>query len=257
VEWDRFLKEMSSFWKGIDKETEKNLKSILDESNVGISYYRYAEFLKGFGPFEKCVENVKNVTQALWFGGYVSSTEAKRFLECEPDGTYLMRFSSSKPGAFVLDFSRVGSHGVHRIQSVLITWDEQGFRIKEGEQMKYFPTLQNLVDFYTRWKWLKTPFDSTVIHATWFHGDMDSEEASTLLQDHPPGTFLVRFSSTPGCFAISYVDSYGTVKKDLLTRAVPSSDGYCLNNSSQKFPDLHSFIAFYKSTGHFKYEYTS
>jgi len=37
----------------------------------------------------------------------------------------------------------------------------------------------------------------------WFHGDISVSEAETRLAATEPGTFLIRFSSNPGSFALS------------------------------------------------------
>jgi hypothetical protein len=46
-----------------------------------------------------------------------------------------------------------------------------------------------------------------VMNQTWFHGDMSSTEAYTVLRDKKPGAFLVRFSSSQAAFCISSVVS--------------------------------------------------
>jgi hypothetical protein len=41
---------------------------------------------------------------------------------------------------------------------------------------------------------------------SWFEGDFNKDETEEILQGHPIGTFLVRFSTTQvGAFAISFV----------------------------------------------------
>ena len=37
----------------------------------------------------------------------------------------------------------------------------------------------------------------------WFHGFISLTQANALLMDQPPGTFLLRFSSNPGCYALA------------------------------------------------------
>jgi len=39
----------------------------------------------------------------------------------------------------------------------------------------------------------------------WFHGDISIETAQTRLAGNEPGTFLIRFSSTPGSYALSKI----------------------------------------------------
>jgi len=42
-----------------------------------------------------------------------------------------------------------------------------------------------------------------IVKQPWFHGKLDPQQAHDLLVLQPPGTFLLRFSSTPTCFALS------------------------------------------------------
>lgn len=45
-----------------------------------------------------------------------------------------------------------------------------------------------------------------ILTAPWFHGFLTSREAELLLEDQPPGTFLIRFSrSSGGSFALAFV----------------------------------------------------
>jgi len=47
----------------------------------------------------------------------------------------------------------------------------------------------------------------------WFHGELDTADAAARLNAQPPGSFLVRFSSTnPGCFTTSQVTPDGTIR---------------------------------------------
>jgi hypothetical protein len=52
----------------------------------------------------------------------------------------------------------------------------------------------------------------------WFFGDLTAQEAEKLLKGCAPGTFLIRFSNQPGCFAASYSDKSNNVLKGLITR---------------------------------------
>jgi len=47
----------------------------------------------------------------------------------------------------------------------------------------------------------------------WFHGELDTADAAARLNQQPPGSFLVRFSSTnPGCFTTSQVIADGSIR---------------------------------------------
>ncbi len=117
----------------------------------------------------------------------------------------------------------------------------RGFKIdeEEGETSKYFRSLQEIVDHYH--VFLQYPFTSELPRErfgssfisflllllfsdhislgcsnSWFHGDVSSQEAQELLSGQPEGTFLIRFSSQPGCFAASYVAAHNEIKHALI-----------------------------------------
>lgn len=107
----------------LDNSQQKTLRYILDNSNTGyISASKFNEFLKGFGPFQRCMHNLNLVIQEPWFHGFLTSNETHRFLETEPDSTFLVRFSSSNPGSFALTFKNNGI-----VTSTLIKTTEQGY----------------------------------------------------------------------------------------------------------------------------------
>lgn len=55
---------------------------------------------------------------------------------------------------------------------------------------------------------------SSIVGSTWFHGDLDKNEAYELLKTQHPDTFLIRFSETYYEFIISYVDFCELKKKN-------------------------------------------
>jgi len=74
---------------------------------------------------------------------------------------------------------------------------------KFGKVLEYFGPLQE--------GFLDTIRD--MLNQKWFHGDLDTADAAARLSQQPPGSFLVRFSSTnPGCFTTSQVIPDGSIR---------------------------------------------
>jgi SH2 domain len=97
---------MKKIMTDIKQDEEIVLRTLLDYSNVGsISQHKFSEFLKGFGPVHECVKNMKAITSAAWFAGFLSRYESDLVLRGAPVGTFLIRLSSSQPGSFALAFS--------------------------------------------------------------------------------------------------------------------------------------------------------
>jgi hypothetical protein len=106
---------------------------------------------------------VKSVVSADWFHGFISANESKRFLEQQGVGTFLIRFSGSRPGSFVLDYVRTVGH----VRSVRLTGHpDGGFAVLiEGpgqERTRVFKSLHELVETYTKMEVLSTPFESSL-----------------------------------------------------------------------------------------------
>jgi len=95
------------------------------------------------------------------------------------------------------------------------------------------------------------PFTSDLPEKSWFHGDLEAAEAQELLEGQPIGTFLVRFSSKPGCFATSFVGPQGKVQKALLNK---DGNGYRIENSQNNklYLSIQEFVKDYMSSGIFK-----
>jgi len=235
------------------EEEEQQLRTIIDYSKTGsVTRYKFQEFLKGFGPLESCAANVKRVVAAEWFHGFISANESKKFLEHQGVGTFLIRFSGSRPGSFVLDYVREVGH----VRSVRLSGHLGGgfaAASEGGTTELVFKSLHDLVDTYTRMGVLTKPFSTALTHKSWFFGDVTSEEAETLLTGLPLGTFLIRFSGQKEALAASFVgkdpkDGVVKVLKGLITK---SNLGYQVNNQGMHFESLDDMIQHYQKQGIF------
>eukprot|EP01114_Cavostelium_apophysatum_P013663 TRINITY_DN3359_c0_g1_i1.p1 TRINITY_DN3359_c0_g1~~TRINITY_DN3359_c0_g1_i1.p1 ORF type:complete len:922 (-),score=285.01 TRINITY_DN3359_c0_g1_i1:87-2852(-) len=252
VEWHRFLMSLKKIFTNMTTLDDMRLQGILDHGNTGyISQYRFSEFLKGFGPFPKCVQNVKSVLDEKWFHGFLSSREAELLMKNsnEPEGTFLVRFSKSKPGSFAMAFVKGNQVRHILIESNMPT----GLSVSEQEGAnsgRYFPSLQDIVTHYNFV--LKYPFQSTLPQKVWFHGDISADESNELLSEQPAGTFLIRFSSK-GTFAASFVDPKGSTRHVLITS--PKKDCFEVNTGDAEsitFPSIKDLVNYYNGKGVFK-----
>uniref|UniRef100_A0A7S1VQ07 Uncharacterized protein n=1 Tax=Sexangularia sp. CB-2014 TaxID=1486929 RepID=A0A7S1VQ07_9EUKA len=238
-----FMVDVNKLVKGLMRALEVNLTTaertilllVFDPSNTGtISSLRWNEFLKGFGPMSACLHNLQSMLAKPWFHGFLSRDDATKLLEVEPVGTYMVRFSSTKPGSFSLAHTMAQG----KVNHVIIHTRSNGFAIREDNaKEKLFPTVQHLVDAYEGI--LVQPYMQTFPRQLWWHGDISGDEASDLLKGRKPGTFLIRFSATQrGCFASSYVGQDGTIEKGLI---VGSPTGYQM--SGKTFTSMEEIVA--------------
>jgi len=253
VEWDRFIALFAARFPGKVSVVEiKQLQGILDHSNTGhMSQYKFSEYLKGFGPFEQCVDTTKKLLSEKWFHGFLSSRESELLLResRQPDGSFLVRFSKSKPGSFALAFVQTGGVKHILVESAM----PEGLKISEQISSGSTRVFKNIDEILNHYKFvLKFPYVDTVSQKPWFHGDLSAEEANELLSDSAVGTFLVRFSSR-GCFAVSFVDSMRAIRHVLVTSE--GKNQYQVNTGdgeSISFPNIQDLVNYYHGKGIFK-----
>ncbi len=72
------------------------------------------------------------IVNSKWFHGYLSHRESELLLMLEPVGTFLLRFSKTKPGTFALTFKLQSSEIRHiLVDTVKIDNSGQtGFKVK-------------------------------------------------------------------------------------------------------------------------------
>jgi len=287
VSWEEFTNALRSEIEFNERE-ENLLISILDNSFTGsVTRTKFSEFIKSFGPLSECMSNVIKIVSTPWFQGYMTAEESQKYLETEEVGTFLVRFSNSKGGAFALDYVRLAEmnqaqplygpmlttnvrksyeHAVESnsdygsffarkiVSSVLIESVGIGFKLKENYTDKLFKTLQEVLNHYKNV--LVQPFVSNLANEPWFHGNINTDEAEELLRGQLPGTFLIRFSSQIGCFATSFVDYEGNVCKSLIKRVL---GGFTFESSSDKrvFPTIRTLVEEFMNNKLFVYPHIS
>jgi len=254
VEFKKFMDNFIKFHgSDIPISDQSNLRNILDHGDTNyVSQYRFSEFLKGFGPFENCLVNVRNILKEVWFHGFLSSREAELLLKTSYsiDGTFLVRFSKSKPGSFAMAFVKNQT-----IRHILIESDmPRGLSVNEQDNSgnaRLFKSLQEIIQHYDFV--LKYPFMSALPQKIWFHGDLSAEESNDLLNGEPVGTFLVRFSSK-GTFAASFIDSKGSIRHVLITSN--RKDCFEVNTGDADtvvFTSIKDLVIYYNQKGVFMY----
>jgi len=249
VDWDTFVGGLRNMVTDISEEESRVLQYILDNSNTGyINSHKFSEFLKGFGEVQDAVKNVRNIMSAKWCYGFLSRNEVDLLLRDQEVGTFLIRFSSSQPGSFALAFSVTGNNGEKTVVHILITsCGTQGFQVQEqqNQSTRTFQNVHEIVDYYSIF--LQYPFQSEIPFESWFEGDYSGNEAVEALTGQAPGTFMVRFSSQPGCYAISFVTVDGSVTHSLVEHEGVYGNGYRIVNEGQPmvFSTLREVVQYY------------
>jgi hypothetical protein len=80
-----------------------------------------------------------------------------------------------------------------------------------------------------------------ILQEPWFFGDTDTDDAIRKLTKQNPGTFLIRFSSVPGWFTISYVSTSGSVRHQRIKHS--PGGPYILAPENDEFSSLHDMVA--------------
>jgi hypothetical protein len=289
ISWRDFTKALKTKIE-FNNEEELLVKRIIDNSNTGcVTRHKLSEFLKSFGPLSDCIKNVVKITTSSWFYGYMSLEESQKYLETENMGTFLVRFSNSKAGAFALDYVRViaevdassqplygpmetnpisylndqdddedmenevpvmNQRFIKTVSSVLIESVGVGFKLKENFGDKLFKSIHEVLYHYKNV--LVRPLVSSLTNENWFYGAISADEAEDILSGQAPGTFLIRFSSQPGCFAASFVDGFGNICKSLIKRV---TGGFSFENSNcdKIFYSIQELVGEFITRGVFVY----
>jgi hypothetical protein len=159
VYWADFILKLNLSFTSVE---EKQFKSVIDCSETGrVTHFRFIEFLKGFGPLDKCKENVGKLTTSIWFHGYISQADSLKLLKPTPTGTFLVRFGGPTPGTFIVDY--VMAKGT--LVSVRLTnHSKGGFEVQEqGGSAQVFRTIEDFIIRYVKlgvlkqcWRSVKT-----------------------------------------------------------------------------------------------------
>jgi len=252
VAWEEFVTQLIP---NTSEAERAQIKKIIDNSNTNVvTHYKFTEFMKGFGPQENMIENVMRITNAQWFHGYLSGEYSMRLLEGEPQGTFLIRFSGSRPGIFVLDYV-TNSQG--KPMSVRLTTKSHqsggGFTAPGRNHTEiHFPTIHDMVSAYSTANVLRHPFSYRFTSEPWFWGEISAEESDRKLQGKPVGTFLIRFSKMAAHYAASFVgppQDGTTVRKGLISKT--PGGGFQVESSGQVFETMEDLVGGYQASGHF------
>ncbi|PRP84011.1 hypothetical protein PROFUN_08608 [Planoprotostelium fungivorum] len=214
VPFDIFRRQWGHFTKNeLDDDEVRQMQYILDYSQTkSVSVHRFAAMLTTFGPLSQCLSNMNELLSKRWFYGYMTQREAEELLSDEPS-SFLVRFDLSRCDCVVISSNVTGSVKHYAVSFVsgqrrVAVWSEEEGRVVERESIGQFVTESNL----------GRPYISDIPIMRYFCGDVQSSEAALLLAGKPEGTYLVRFSSSPGFFTVSFVDKIHTSAQHRLIR---------------------------------------
>jgi len=136
----------------------------------------------------------------------------------------LQHFKSS-----LLTRNRVGSSNVEgspvlKDQSIYCMWDDEEKNDEDDSG------LECTSEHCPKKTILDTIFD--VLTKKWFHGELETTEATYLIQNYPQGTFLVRFSTNathPGAFTVTRVAGGPSIGHIRITRSEDGKGRFIVN----------------------------
>eukprot|EP01088_Endostelium_zonatum_P019356 TRINITY_DN6649_c0_g1_i2.p1 TRINITY_DN6649_c0_g1~~TRINITY_DN6649_c0_g1_i2.p1 ORF type:complete len:1133 (-),score=354.80 TRINITY_DN6649_c0_g1_i2:85-3483(-) len=208
VTWSDFLAKLSKTTPTgtIPAADAKALHYILDPSNNDrVTSFKFSEFLKGFGPLDKCIENVRLLFSEDYFHGFLTSNEARALITGKPIGTFLLRFSETQPGSIVVSMINKKSEFLQ----IMVQADlPHGLRVRQTATVtKTFSTFADLIAAYA--KVLLLPFGGSSLSASqqfitypYWYGDIERDEVMDIFQnDSSVGKgkrFLARWEDIEG-----------------------------------------------------------
>ncbi|PRP84014.1 hypothetical protein PROFUN_08611 [Planoprotostelium fungivorum] len=205
VRFDGFFKVWEACWaRTFDNDTIRQLRYLLDYNQTGyVSVHRFVPMISTFGPFSQCLHNVNDLFSKHWFYGYMTQREAEELLSDEPS-SFLVRFDLSRSDCVVISSNVTGSVKHYAVSFVssqrrVAVWSEEEGRVVERESIGQFVTESNL----------GRPYISDIPRMKGFCGDVQTADAGFVLAGKCDGTYLLRLSSKPGFYAVSYVINNG------------------------------------------------
>jgi hypothetical protein len=96
------------------------------------------------------------ITEQPWFQGDLNAAETNELLLDKPVGTFLVRFSSAKPGALALSF--VDKDGAIRHARIMNQSDGRFF-VENEQQKATFVSVSTLIEYYQRAGSLSQPYN--------------------------------------------------------------------------------------------------
>jgi len=256
VSWPSFLKALAKECGNISEDDAKRLQYVLDPSRTAhVSVFRFANFLKVFGPLKDCVRKTNQELQYPYFQGFMSHAEVKKLLSGQPIGTYITRLSKTKPENIIV--SRVEEKD---IANILLEACPEGFKTINSSTVKIVPSLDELVNQHRQA--LREGFGLELMRYEYFYSDLNDWEAQNLLRKHQKGAWLVRFETltlppgaaqpkepvtasqaAPSSLAVSYVDAQDVVKHYRGLKYQRDSDGkisFHFEKYKHKFKSLNT-----------------
>jgi hypothetical protein len=92
------------------------------------------------------IDTIVDICVPLYFHGFLGSSEAQKLLKGKPDGTFLLRFSTSNPGFYALSVAYTGTVGHWRIQCEKPAGQTPTFKI-DGREYKSLDHIVNTHKF--------------------------------------------------------------------------------------------------------------
>eukprot|EP01090_Pellita_catalonica_P001561 TRINITY_DN11325_c0_g1_i2.p1 TRINITY_DN11325_c0_g1~~TRINITY_DN11325_c0_g1_i2.p1 ORF type:complete len:476 (+),score=67.83 TRINITY_DN11325_c0_g1_i2:34-1461(+) len=244
VEWNEFVQEGNRVFHDATDQEWDDIKSVLDPADTGgVTKTKFKDLLKGFGPFGCLIQNIRCVFASAWFHGFLTREEGTKLLLSAPPspGLFLVRFSSTQTGSFALMRLK---RGVHEVESILIQSRFPDFGLalefQRGDDVmtRQFSNLGCVIESFAHC--LLHPLRCDFIHEPWFVGDISADEASEDLRGREIGTFLVRFSSQPGYFTLSFIKKDGRIQHSRIFQE--SASTFVEVFSLKKFPSLRDLV---------------
>jgi hypothetical protein len=186
------------------------LRSVLDDAETDfVNLIKFAHFARGFAPLRGCLDRVVRLVTKPYFAGFLTSDDATRLLSHHAAGTFLVRFSKSRPGSFAIAYVDVGA--ADRVAHARLQGARGGGVVMNKTT---FDSVEELVRVYQQQGVLTTGIADPIVREPWFRGDFDDAEATSCLQFTAPGTFLVRFDPQRKgfTFVVSYVAADRTIQ---------------------------------------------
>eukprot|EP00040_Diaphanoeca_grandis_P044238 m.11736 g.11736 ORF g.11736 m.11736 type:complete len:388 (-) comp8954_c0_seq1:167-1330(-) len=220
---------------------------IFDEDDIYDDHEDQSNFLVAAELYEPLKDD--NVTKSKWFAGSIDRAEAERRISDDSvPGNFLVRQKDKSSRTFAHSYLSMSKKKcVHNLIELKTsgewTVDARPFSARTLDEL-----VGKLQQRLKKWRNLIDPSPQTLqqvkqLWPTILQPEVDRVGAVQRLGGKPPGTFLIRNSSTPDCYALS-VKISGHGPASVYNGIIQGSNrGYFLKFTELIAPDLQTLVA--------------
>jgi len=228
-----------------DDKEQAVIEYMLDpDNNNKISVQTFLDFFNRFGKKDP-IANLRLMTSYSWFYPKISPKECEILLRDQVPGTFLVSIKNDGSLNLSIELEK------KKVSHNEIKCNGESYYIvneKKADEFIYFADLFSCLGHFERTA--KTPLNTDIPFQPWFFGDVDKVRSEEMLLFEKVGTYLIRFSSSIGDYALSFKSSSDSVTHYKIDHEGINGNLYQVNvdGVNYQFNTLPELLSMYNSS---------